>query len=803
MSDQNPSESIHDLDEAQEDLQDDGALVALSGGEGGDGPPSATSVDSPLNSDNQLDLAKYAAQAYLEYAVSVIKGRALPSVNDGMKPVQVRILYAMVILGLTSTSKPVKSARVVGDVIGKYHPHGDQSVYDAAVRISQEFSLRYPLIDGQGNFGSRDGDGAAAMRYTEMRLTPIAEMMISEIERDTVDFRPNYDGSFREPVCLPSRLPMILLNGASGIAVGMATEIPSHNLREVVGATLLLIRKPEASLEEILALLPGPDFPNGGQIISSPKALSDVYAVGRGSIRLRAQWRKEDLARGQWRIIVSQHAHGVSTAAVLNEIETHTNPKPKEGKKELSQDQKNTKELLLSVLETARDESSSDDPVRLVLEPRTSKISPDDLMAALYRYTGLESTFSVNMTMIGRDGNPRQKGLIAILKEWIDFRYEVVDRRTRHRLAEVRRRIHILEGRLTVFLHLDEVIKTIRESDDPKLALIARFNLSEIQADDILEIRLRQLARLEGVRLQAEVDELRSEEGALQGLLDDRSLFVAQVVRELEADSKKFGDDRRTVIEEAAAVVLNRAAPDEPVTVFVSEQGWVRVRAGHKVDTSTMPYKVGDAERYVLETRTIHPLIVLDTNGRAYSLDVSAIPAQKGDGLPLSSLIQLVDGGKPLHVFSDDAAASYLFSTTGSYGFITQVGNLVGRSKSGKQFQRVEEKEEVLAPVKVTEMNHWVAACSSGPKEARMVLFPVSEMKIMPGGKGVVVMGIEDGEKLSLIRIIPTATPTSLDLKLSIGKSIRVDSDNLKRFLLHRARKGCQVGKNLTVLDLR
>ena len=393
------------------------------------GVPPALTFDDP----NALPLDRYAEQAYLSYAMSVVRSRALPQVEDGLKPVQRRILFAMNEMRLPATAKHVKSARVVGDVIGKYHPHGDSSVYDAMVRVAQDFSLRYPLVDGQGNFGSRDGDGAAAMRYTECRLTPIAELLLAELDRGTVDFVANYDGTMREPQLMPARLPFVLLNGASGIAVGMATEIPPHNLREVAEAVKLLIKKPEAALEEVLPLLPGPDFPGGGKLISSPEDIRDAYASGRGSLRMRARWRIEDLARGQWRVIVEQLPHGVSTASVLSEIEAITNPQPRAGKKDVSQEQKNLKQVMLGVLDSVRDESSDKAPVRIVLEPRTAKISQQEFMAVLLAHTSLEASVSVNMTMIGRDGRPKQKPLLSALHEWIEFRHLTVERRSAHR----------------------------------------------------------------------------------------------------------------------------------------------------------------------------------------------------------------------------------------------------------------------------------------------------------------------------------------------------------------------------------
>ncbi|MFY7903198.1 MAG: DNA topoisomerase (ATP-hydrolyzing), partial [Rubrivivax sp.] len=464
-------------------------------------PPAPADMDR----SDALPLADYARRAYLEYALSVVKGRALPDVCDGAKPVQRRILYAMHRMGLgfsgTSGPRPVKSARVVGDVLGRFHPHGDVAAYEALVRMAQGFSQRYPLVDGQGNFGSRDGDGAAAMRYTEARLAPIARLLLDEIDEGTVDFRPNYDGSTEEPAQLPARLPFVLLNGASGIAVGLATEVPSHNLREVAAAAVALLKNDRLDDDELHALVPAPDFPGGGQIISAAAEIRAAYAGGRGSLKVRARWVIEDLARGQWQLVVTELPPGASAQKVLEEIEELTNPKVKAGRKALAQEQLQLKQAVLAVLDTVRDESSKDAPVRLVFEPRSRTVEQGELVTTLLAHTSLETSVPVNLTMIGRDGRPVQKGLRTILREWLDFRLATVERRTRHRLARVQDRIHVLEGRQLVLLNVDEVIRIIRNADEPKAALVARFALSDRQAEDILEIRLRQLARLEAIRI--------------------------------------------------------------------------------------------------------------------------------------------------------------------------------------------------------------------------------------------------------------------------------------------------------------
>jgi topoisomerase-4 subunit A len=474
----------------------------------------------------------------------------LPDVCDGQKPVQRRILYSMQEMGLASGAKPVKSARVVGDVLGKFHPHGDTAAYDALVRMAQDFSQRYPLIDGQGNFGSRDGDGAAAMRYTEARLAPIARLLLDEIGEGTVDFVPNYDGSFEEPRQLPARLPFVLLNGASGIAVGLATEIPSHNLREVAAAAVALLKNDKLADDELLSLLPGPDFPGGAQVISAADDIREAYRTGRGSLKVRARWSIEDLARGQWQLVVNELPPGTSSQKVLEEIEELTNPKVKAGKKALTQEQVQLKQTMLSVLDAVRDESSKDAAVRLVFEPKTRTVEQQELITTLLAHTSLETNAPLNLTMVGLDGRPVQKSLRQMLVEWTQFRQTTVARRTRHRLAKVLDRIHVLEGRQLVLLNIDKVIRIIRNADEPKTALIAEFKLSDRQAEDILEIRLRQLARLEGIKIEQDLKELRGEQVKLEEILGSAAALKRVVIKEIEADAKTHGDARRTVLQE-------------------------------------------------------------------------------------------------------------------------------------------------------------------------------------------------------------------------------------------------------------
>ncbi|MFN3812522.1 MAG: DNA topoisomerase IV subunit A [Roseateles asaccharophilus] len=740
-----------------------------------------------------LTLAHYAQQAYLEYALSVVKGRALPDVCDGQKPVQRRILYAMERMGLTwsgaSGAKPVKGARVVGDVLGRFHPHGDQSVYDALVRMAQDFSQRYPLIDGQGNFGSRDGDGAAAMRYTEARLAPIARLLLDEIDEGTVDLVPNYDGSTQEPRQLPARLPFVLLNGASGIAVGLATEVPSHNLREVAAAAVALLKNEKLSDDELYTLLPGPDFPGGGQLISSAEDIRAAYASGRGSLKLRARWKIEDLARGQWQLVVTELPHGTSSQKVLEEIEELSNPKVKTGKKALSQEQLQLKASVLSVLDGVRDESSKDAPVRLVFEPKSRTVEQQELITTLLAHTSLETSASVNLTMIGADGRPTQKNLRQILSEWLGYRLATVQRRTQHRLTKVLDRIHVLEGRQLVLLNIDEVIRIIRNSDEPKAALIERFKLSDRQAEDILEIRLRQLARLEAIKIEQELAQLREEQAKLEDILGNPGVLKRTVVREIEADAKAYGDERRTLIQEEKKAVAEIKVVDEPVTVVVSLKGWVRALKGHEIDPAALSFKSGDQLYGTFPCRSVDPLIVFGSNGRVYSVPVSALPGGRGDGQPITTLIELESGTQIAHYYAASASQRLVLAGTGGFGLIAQVGDLVGRQKAGKTFLSLEGEEKPLPPSAVPEGLGQQLACLS--LQGRLLTFALDELKHQPkGGRGLTLMDLEPKDAL-----LSVAAYTQLLQVLGSGRGGKPKEELLKgaglaSYAGKRARKG-------------
>lgn len=710
----------------------------------------------PAVGDDYLLLAQYAERAYLEYAMSVVKGRALPDVRDGQKPVQRRILYAMRDMGLTHGAKPVKSARVVGEILGKYHPHGDSSAYEAMVRMAQDFTLRYPLIDGIGNFGSRDGDGAAAMRYTEARLTPIAELLLGELNQGTVDFIPNYDGAFEEPVSLPARLPMVLLNGASGIAVGLATEIPSHNLTEVSQAAIALLKQPQLQTADLMTFVPAPDFAGGGHIITLAKDLLQIYESGKGSVRVRARYEVEKLARGQWRIIVTELPPNTSAQKILAEIEEQTNPKPKAGKKQLSQDQLNTKKLMLDLLEKVRDESDGDHPVRLVFEPKSSRTAPEAFINTLMAQTALEGNVAVNLVMMGLDNRPAQKNLKTILSEWLDYRIHTLTRRLRHRLDAVQKRIHILEGRMIAFLHIDEVIRVIREADEPKPELMAAFSLTEIQAEDILEIRLRQLARLEGFKLEKELNELHEEESSLKTLLGNENEKKKLLIKEMQADIKQYGDARRTLVQAAERAALVQTTADEPITLILSRQGWIRSRAGHGIDLAAIAFKEGDGLQQAVETRTVQPVIVLDTHGRSYTIDPAGIPGGRGDGVPVASLIDLPAGAKILAMLAAAADDHYLLANSGGYGFIVKADDLQSRLKAGKAVMTLEAGETVLQPEKVHLSSLINPDCKVllASSDKRLLAFAVGEMKIMAKGRGLQMMSLAEDAQLDLMAVV-------------------------------------------------
>ena len=768
----------------------------------------------PTLPDDALTLGDYAERAYLDYAISVVKGRALPEVADGQKPVQRRILHSMNQLGLGADAKPRKSATVVGDVLGKLHPHGDQSVYDALVRMAQSFSLRYPLIDGQGNFGSRDGDGAAAMRYTEARLMPIARLLLDEIDEGTVDFGPNYDGSSEEPDLLPARLPFVLLNGASGIAVGMATEIPSHHLAEVAAAAVAMVRSNgKATTAELLEHIQGPDFPGGGQIISSPQEIAAIYESGRGSLKVRARWTVEDLARGQWQVVVNELPPNTSSQKVLEEIEELTNPKVRLGKKALTAEQVATRQAVLAVLDTVRDESGRDVAVRLVFEPKSRNVEQAAFIHMLLAHTSLEASASLNLVMIGIDGRPRQKPLADILREWVAFRQTSIERRTGHRLGKVKDRIEILEGRSIVLLNIDEVIRIIRESDAPKPALMAAFPLNDRQAEDILEIRLRQLARLEAIRIEQEMAEKRAEQAKLEELLANPASLKRQMIREIESDAKTFGakDPRRTLIQEERRVSLEVKVVDEPVTVIVSQKSWVIARAGHGLDPALFTVKPGDALLSVFECRSVDQLVALGTNGRAYSMAVNGLPTARGtrgdrtEPVPVTSLVDLEPGSQIAAMIAGSLESPLLIATSAGHGFVCKLGDLVGRNRGGKAFVTIGGEDDPVAsagarPIAMSTIDvasdNEIACLSS---DGVLLVFPSAEIKkLSGGGRGITLEDLAMGTRLvSALSIGPKGLVVVGQGRGGKEQRVRLTDASLEPYRGRRGRKGRKLANRL------
>ena len=742
---------------------------------------------APDNGDEAAPIEQHASHAYLGYAVSTVKARALPEIADGLKPVQRRILFAM---GDTPGGAQgfSKCARYVGEVLGKYHPHGDSSTYEAMVHLAQPFSMRYPLIDGQGNFGSRDGDAAAAYRYTEAKLSRFAELLLGEIGEGTVDFAKNYDGKFDEPVLLPARMPFGLLNGSFGIPVGFSTRIPPHNMKEVAAAAALVIRQPKARLEDLLEEMPGPDFPGGGQIISPPAEIREAYATGRGSLVLRAKWEKENLARGQWRIVVTELPHGVSVKQVMEEIEGLANPKPGLGKKEVSQEQKRLKQFILEQVEAARDESDRKSKLRLVIEPRSSRINPDEMMQALLVHTSLETRYAINLTWLGLDGLPETKGLLEILTEWGQFRVETVRRRTQFRLTKVEDRLHIVLGRLLAYVKIDEIIKLIRASDDQadaKANLQSRYKFSERQAQDIVDLRLGQLTRLDGVKLNDERKALEDDRKGLRSILGDEKELRKLVVKELAEDAKKYGDERRTLIKTEDRAQIERTVVEEPVTVILSKKGWIRARTGHALDLSTLTFKEGDEMLQKLECKTTDPVIVLAASGKTFTIDAAAIPSGRGDGSPVNTLVNSFSDAI-VWMGSGDLARQLLMNSSAGMGFLCKLGDLVTKTRQGKDFFKVEEGAAAQVPAPVE--HKLVAALSS---DARLLVFELEEIPERPnGGVGVQLIALPEKETLAAVR-----TTDGSSLVVSGFKRTRKAHAMTRKELAEHVGKRAQRGK--------
>ena len=686
----------------------------------------------------QIPLHEYAEKAYLDYSMYVVLDRALPFIGDGLKPVQRRIVYAMSELGLSAGNKPKKSARTVGDVIGKFHPHGDSACYEALVLMAQPFSYRYPLIEGQGNFGSPDDPKSfAAMRYTESKLTPIAEVLLGELAHGTVDWTANFDGTLEEPSWLPARLPHLLLNGTTGIAVGMATDVPPHNLNEIVSACIRLLDDPDATVRDLCEHVRGPDYPTAAEIITPAADLLKLYETGNGSIRARAVYTREDA-----NIVLTALPYQVSPSKILEQIAAQMRAKK------------------LPWLEDIRDESDHATPVRVVLIPRSNRVDAEQLMGHLFATTDLEKSFRVNLNVIGLDGRPQVKNLKAILSEWLAFRGETVTKRLRHRLEKVERRLHLLEGLLVAFLNLDEVIRIIRSEDEPKAALIARFGLSDDQAEYILETKLKQLARLEEMKIRGEQDELRVERERIVSILDSKARLKKLIKDELLADAKKFGDARMSpLVSREAAQALDETdlVASEPVTVVLSEKGWVRAAKGHDIDASTLSYREGDSLLAAVKGRSTQQVAFLDSAGRSYSTLAHSLPSARGNGEPLTGRFSPAAGASFAAMASGGNDDRFVLASSHGYGFTTRFENLTGRNKAGKAMLSLSDGARVLAPAAIgsVEADRIVAVTSAG----HLLAFPVCELPELDKGKGNKIIEIPKAkrgtERVVAVAVVP------------------------------------------------
>ncbi|HGJ5897302.1 DNA topoisomerase IV subunit A [Arsenophonus apicola] len=731
----------------------------------------------------QQPLYTFTENAYLNYSMYVIMDRALPFIGDGLKPVQRRIVYAMSELGLSNAAKYKKSARTVGDVLGKYHPHGDSACYEAMVLMAQPFSYRYPLVDGQGNWGAPDDPKSfAAMRYTESRLSKYAETLLSELGLGTVAWTPNFDGTLTEPKTLPARLPNILLNGTTGIAVGMATDIPPHNAREVASALVALLENPKADLNMLMNFIPAPDYPTEAEIISSKEDIQKIYQTGRGSIRLRAVWEMDD-----GNAVITALPHQVSGAKVLEQIASQMRAKK------------------LPMVEDLRDESDHENPTRLVIVPRSNRIDLEQVMTHLFATTDLEKSYRVNLNMIGLDNRPAVKGLVEILNEWLLFRRETVRNRLNHRLEKVLKRLHILDGLLIAYLNIDEVIHIIRNEDEPKAVLVARFALSETQAESILELKLRHLAKLEEFKLRGEQDELAKERDQLQAILGSERRLNTLIKKEIETDAQTYGDDRRSPLKErieAKAMNEHDILPSEPVTIVLSVMGWVRSAKGHDIDPTNLNYKAGDGFRSAAKGKTNQPVVFLDSTGRSYSLDPLDLPSARGQGEPLTGKLALPPGATTEHVLTAPEEQKYLLASDAGYGFICTFSDLVAKNKAGKALITLPNNAKVLAPLEVNnEQQDLLLAIT---KAGRMLIFPVSDLPQLSKGKGNKIINISAAQSASgedlLVWLIFLQPQSSITLYLGKRK-MKLNPEDLQKYRAERGRKGSPLPRGLQSIE--
>ncbi len=741
-------------------------------------------LELDLEGVEQQPLRAFAEKAYLDYSMYVILDRALPHVGDGLKPVQRRIIFAMSELGLAAASKHKKSARTVGDVIGKYHPHGDSACYEAMVLMAQSFSYRYPLIDGQGNWGSADDPKSfAAMRYTEARLTPYAAVLLSELGQGTVDWSPNFDGTLDEPIRLPSRLPNVLLNGASGIAVGMSTDVPPHNLREVAAACIRLLEAPKSTTADLCEHIKGPDFPGGAEIVSPPADIRQIYETGGGTLRVRARWETE---AGE--VVVTELPHQVSGGKILEQIAAQMRAKK------------------LPMVEDLRDESDHENPTRLVIVPRSNRVDLEGLMNHLFATTDLERTVRVNMNVIGLDGRPRVHDLAGLLKDWIRFRLDTVIRRLEFRLEQVEKRLHILDGLLVAYLNIDEVIRIIRSEDSPRPVLMKTFSLTEVQADAILDLKLRHLARLEEIRIRGEQEELAKKRKSLSGILGSKARLRKLVRDEINTDAERFGDDRRTaIVQRRAAQALDESTliSSEPVTVVLSRHGWIRAAKGHEIDPQQLSYKSGDSFLAAAPGRSNRPAVFMDTTGRAYTVMTHTLPSARGQGEPLSGRVNPPDGAGFAGVVTGRPEDKVLLATNIGYGFVARLEDLYSRNRAGKAVLKVPKGAEVLIPAPVPDSGDdaMVVAATS---EGRMLAFPLEELPELARGKGNKIIGIppkklKAGEEKMVAAVVVSAQAAVL---VHCGqRTMTLKPRDLEKYIGIRGRRGALLPRGWRKVD--
>ncbi len=729
---------------------------------------------------NSISLKKYAEESYLNYAMYVILDRALPNVGDGLKPVQRRILYAMSELGLDAGSKYKKSARTVGDVIGKFHPHGDSAAYEAMVLMAQNFSFKYPLVDGQGNWGSQDDPKSfAAMRYTESKLTNFANLLISELKSGTVDWQPNFDGSLLEPVIFPAKIPMILLNGTSGIAVGMATDIPSHNINEVIDATVKILEKPKSDLKDLLKIIKGPDFSNNASIVASPEELEEMYASGRGGFKIQAQWRQD-----KNQIIINALPYQASGSKILEQIaEQMINKK-------------------LPMVVDLADEGDHEDPIRLVITLKSNRVNAEDVMNHLYASTDLQKNYRVNMNLISLKGGPKVFSLVDLLKEWVIFRKDTVKRKLEHRLDQVNDRLHILEGLLTIFVDLDKVIKIIRNSDEPKKELIKAFKLSEIQANAILEIRLRQLAKLEQLKIENERNELVDEQDDIEKILKSKSRLKTLIKNELNKIKELFGEERKSpIIDSTNAKIFSEEETivTEPITVVLSKAGWVRSAKGHDIDPNTLSYRGDDSLQDFARGRSNQLAVFLDSNGKAYSIQSHSLPSARGMGEPITGRLNADSGVQFISSVIGVEGNKFLIMNTAGYGYISEYQNMISNKKTGRAFMKLPDNAKMLKAIPVKDNHTHIAAVSNIGK---LLIFNIEELPILGKGKGNKIINIPKDKLAAGEEFMAHAQLLADDssLKIEVGKrSVTLKPKDWSEYVLSRAKRGKKVGKLINI----